>query len=79
MGYRQSLGSSIRKNRSGLGLSQEDLALRVGLHRTYIGSIERGERNITIGNLIRLAVGLRITPQQLLEETLAEGVEVVLD
>ncbi|MBD3371100.1 MAG: helix-turn-helix domain-containing protein [Candidatus Coatesbacteria bacterium] len=71
MGHQQSLGTSVRRYRSNLGISQEDLALRVGLHRTYIGSIERGERNITVRNLIRLAEGLGITPLRLLEETLA--------
>ena len=70
------LGSSIRRHRRSLGLSQEELALRVGLHRTYIGSIERGERNITVRNLIRLAEGLEITPNQLLEEVLTGGLVI---
>lgn len=41
------VGNNIKKYRKKLGISQEELAEKAGLHRTYIGSIERGERNIT--------------------------------
>lgn len=49
-----------------LGLSQEELADRAGLHRTYVGAVERAERNITIGSLVRLAKALNCDVVQLL-------------
>jgi len=60
------LGGNVRKRRQGLGLSQEDLADRAGLHRTYLGGIERGERNVGLLNLVRLARALGVDPAELL-------------
>ena len=54
----RAFGEMVRSKREAAGLSQEKLAFRVGLHRTYIGSVERGERNITLANIYRLAKAL---------------------
>jgi len=59
------LGQNIRKYRELKGWSQEDLAFEIGLHRTYIGGIERGERNLTILNLIKIAEKLNVTLNEL--------------
>jgi transcriptional regulator with XRE-family HTH domain len=60
------LARNVRTFRHALGLSQEELAELAGLHRTYIGSIERGERNVSVDNIERLAKALDVTPQRLL-------------
>ena len=52
------IGNNIKKIRKKEKLSQEELAFKAGLHRTYIGSVERGEKNITILNLIKVAKSL---------------------
>lgn len=54
------LGKRIREFRQEKGLSQEDFAYEVGLDRTYIGGVERGERNIATLNLIRIAKALKV-------------------
>lgn len=59
---------NIKRKRLERAWSQEELAERCGLHRTYIGSIERGERNITLATLERIALALEVTPQQLISE-----------
>jgi transcriptional regulator with XRE-family HTH domain len=48
----------IRSSRRSLGLSQEGFADKVGLHRTYVGAVERGERNVSLANLERIAIAL---------------------
>ncbi len=57
---------NVRVIRNKNGLSQEQLANEAGLHRTYIGSIERGERNISIDNVEKIAKALGVTPARLL-------------
>lgn len=56
------VGRNIRKYRKKMGLSQEELAEKSGLHRTYIGGIERGERNITLDSLQVIADALSVEP-----------------
>ena len=51
-------GAAVRKERDALQLSQEALAERAGVHRTYVGSVERGERNVTLRVALRLAKAL---------------------
>lgn len=60
------LGRAIRELRLEAGVSQEGLADLAGLHRTYVGGIERGERNVSFGNLLRLAGALGAKPSELL-------------
>ncbi|GGM17275.1 transcriptional regulator [Deinococcus aerophilus] len=55
---RERFARAMRTLRQTKGLSQEDLAERAGLHRNYIGSVERGERNVGIDNLERIAQAL---------------------
>jgi len=54
----QKFGQRIRKLRQCKGMSQEKLALESGVHRTYIGGIERGERNPSLKNIVAIAEGL---------------------
>lgn len=58
---------NLRRERRARGLSQEELADLAGLHRTYVSSVERGERNIAIDNIERLAKALEIEPARLLQ------------
>jgi len=53
-------GLKVREERRKLGLSQEQLASRAGVHRTYIGMIERAEKNITLENIGKIAKALGI-------------------
>jgi transcriptional regulator with XRE-family HTH domain len=60
-------GERIRKIRKEKGLSQESLALNANLHRTYIGMIERAEKNITLVNIQKIANALEINIKDLFE------------
>jgi len=58
-------GKAVRKRRHKLGVSQEEFADMCGLDRTYIGGIERGERNVALVNVERIAKALKLTLREL--------------
>ena len=68
-GPSQALGAVIRERRKELGLSQEGLAGEAGLDRTYVGGLERGERNPTLRVLWRLSAALQLSPGDLMART----------
>ncbi len=59
-------GLQVRKLRKERGFSQEDFALEIGLDRTYMGGVERGERNVALLNIRRIANGLNLSVSELL-------------
>ena len=61
------VGIRIRELRVAKGISQEALADQAGVHRTYMGSVERGERNISLDNIVKIARALRVVPSALLQ------------
>jgi transcriptional regulator with XRE-family HTH domain len=65
---RNMFARNLKEIRAKRGLSQEELADIAGLHRTYVGSVERGERNISIDNMERLASALNVQIQDLLND-----------
>lgn len=62
------LGETIRKKRSALDVSQEDFAELANVHRTYIGQLERGEKNVSFVNVLRVAKALKIKPSALFSD-----------
>lgn len=64
---RKTFGERIRNLRKQVGWSQEELAATCGLHRTYVGAVERGERNVSLLNIVALARALRVKPADRLE------------
>ncbi|MBL7104874.1 MAG: helix-turn-helix transcriptional regulator [Bacteroidales bacterium] len=65
--YLQRIGARIKQLRLRVGLSQEKLSFESGLDRTYVGSVERGERNISLINLNKIALALNISISELLK------------
>jgi transcriptional regulator with XRE-family HTH domain len=63
----RAVGRSLRQYRQERGLSQEAFADLVGVHRTYMGGLERGERNLTLRSLERIAALIEIDPLELLQ------------
>ena len=63
---RRVLAQNLRRFRANLGLSQERLADEAGLHRTFVGAVERYERNISLDNVEKLASALKVAPYELL-------------
>ena len=68
----KAFGAAVRKRRHELAWSQEEFADRCDLHRTYIGGIERGERNVSLKNIIVLAVALKMHPAELVRSITVE-------
>ena len=66
---RKTFADSLRKARLAKGLSQEDLAESADLHRTYVGSVERAERNVSIDNMEKLAKAVGVPLAKMLEES----------
>jgi transcriptional regulator with XRE-family HTH domain len=64
----KTLAANIRSLRESAGISQEQLGRRAGLHRTYVGGVERGERNVTLSTLEKLAGALGCSVIDLLEK-----------
>ena len=62
------LGREVKRQRNVSGLSQEELAEKADLHRTYVGQVERGETNISLMNLVKLAKALRVRVRELVDE-----------
>jgi transcriptional regulator with XRE-family HTH domain len=67
-GNLQRLGNALRERRSALGYSQESFADKIGMHRAYYSAIERGEKNLTLGLLLRVAAGLGVKLAVLMAE-----------
>ena len=77
------LGMRIKTERSALGISQEELAARAGLHRTYVSDVERGARNPSIASVEKLAQALKLSVSALFErtgdrESSTESLEILL-
>lgn len=66
---RLTFAKNLKSFRLEKGISQEKLADLCNLHRTYLGSVERGERNISIDNIEKIARALEVSPSLLLEDT----------
>jgi transcriptional regulator with XRE-family HTH domain len=66
--FLRELGDRLRERRQECGLTQEELAKRCRLHRTFVGSVERGERNVSILNLRTIAKALRMVVADLTKD-----------
>ena len=66
--FTSGLGEAIKEGRSALGISQEELAKRSGLHRTYVSDLERGTRNPTVGSVQKIAKALQVPVAKLFRE-----------
>lgn len=66
--YKLAFGKRLKEVRQSVGISQEELAFKSGLHRTYISSVERGERNISLINIKKISDALGVKPRDLMPE-----------
>jgi transcriptional regulator with XRE-family HTH domain len=72
------LGTAVKSGRSQLGISQEELANRAGLHRTYISDLERGARNPSIESFYEMAQAIQIFVSMLFGQTMGTNVSIHL-
>lgn len=64
---RKRFGKHLRKLRKEARLSQQELGKKAKIHRTYIGSVERGQQNISLDNIYKIASALKIAPKDLFD------------
>jgi transcriptional regulator with XRE-family HTH domain len=69
----RTFGERVRSRREGLGKSQEQLAADSGLHWTFIGQVERGRRNLSLHNILKIARGLQVDPADLIRGLEPDG------
>lgn len=62
---RKQFGKKLREVRKATKLSQEALGFKANIHRTYIGAVERGEQNVSLDNIYKLAKALKVEPKEL--------------
>jgi transcriptional regulator with XRE-family HTH domain len=65
---RKRFGNALRQEREAKGLSQEALGFESGLHRTYVSSVERGERNVSLENIVKFGKALGVSGEYLLKK-----------
>jgi transcriptional regulator with XRE-family HTH domain len=65
---RERFGGSVKARREAMGLTQEELAEKAGIHRTYLSDIERGSRNVSLVNIERLAKAFGVTISELFQD-----------
>jgi transcriptional regulator with XRE-family HTH domain len=68
MPKRKAFGLKVRMRRFEIGITQEELAEKADLHPTYLGSVERGERNIALESIIAIAKALGCSPKELMPD-----------
>ena len=71
--FHLAFGRAIREIRHELDISQEELALRAGIQRSYLGGIERGERNPSLANIVKIAGTLEVAPSEILRRAEAQN------
>jgi transcriptional regulator with XRE-family HTH domain len=73
--FLEAVGRRVRQRREAQNLTQQELGERCGLHRTFIGSVERGERNVAVLNLRAIAVALRVPLAELFADEQDAGTQ----
>ena len=63
----RAFGRAVQEMRREIGMTQEDLASKAGIHRTYLSDVERGQRNLGLQNIVAIAHGLRVYPYHLMK------------